>query len=569
MQGGPFKFAVALTAWTGYAMAVLALHPRLGGEAALLVFVPVILTAYWGGIGWGVAAGALSYLLNSLLLPPLWGEWWGMAVVLEQRGALEVIAALFLGPLIGYLRHLKAQLSNHREISYYAEHDALTGLLNRATFERKLELALTEAKEQGGMLALLFVDLDRFKFVNDTYGHKVGDELLVKIADHLKANVRQGDLVGRIGGDEFTVALRNLRSPQVASVVAKKLVRVLSAPQQVAGKTLHVSASIGIGVYPDDGSDIQTLTKSADSAMYQVKALGKNGCTFSTGELRAQESRKLELERHLRSALHGNEFELHYQPQVELATERVVGFEALVRWHSPVLGVVSPKEFIGLAEETGLIVPIGHWLLREVCYQLHTWQRAGLPSVKVSLNASPLQFVHPDFLVQLKQAVSDYHVEPQWLGIEITESLLLRDLPGTVKALQRLEALGIATALDDFGTGYSSFAYLSQLPIRYLKIDHSFVSRIMTAQAKCAGDAAVIVEAICALAHKLGKQVIAEGVETIEQRDYLKRVGCEYAQGYLYSRALPASEIERIMRRHVSRQPKLERLNTPSAGLAH
>jgi diguanylate cyclase (GGDEF)-like protein len=569
MNGQPFKVAVTLTAWTGYAIAVLALHPRLGDEAALLVFVPVILTAYWGGMGWGVAAGALSYLVNSLLLPPLWGEWWGIAVVLEHRGTLEVAAALLAGPGVGYLGYLKAQLSNHQEISYYAEHDALTGLLNRATFERKLELALAEAEEQGDMLALLFVDLDRFKFVNDTYGHKVGDELLVRIARHLKANVRQGDLVGRIGGDEFTVALRNLRSLQVASVVAQKLVRVLSTPQQVSGKTLHVSASIGIGVYPEDGRDIKTLTKSADSAMYQVKARGKNGCTFSTGELRVQESRKLELERHLRAALHGNEFELHYQPQVDLATERVVGFEALMRWHSPELGVVSPSEFIALAEETGLIVPIGHWLLREVCYQLHSWQRSGLPSVKVSLNASALQFVHPDFLPQLKQALSDYCVDPHRLEIEITESLLLRDLPGTIKALQRFEALGIAIALDDFGTGYSSFAYLSQLPIRYLKIDRSFVRRIVTPQAKRAGDAAMIIEAICALAHKLGKEVIAEGVETLVQRDYLKRIGCEYAQGYLYSRPLPAREIERIMQRHLSRQPKLERLNTPSAALAH
>ncbi|HZJ09770.1 MAG TPA: EAL domain-containing protein, partial [Trueperaceae bacterium] len=459
-----------------------------------------------------------------------------------------------------------------------------------------LQAAIARSTENGTGLALLFVDLDRFKFVNDTYGHETGDKLLREVGRVLRENVRGLDLVGRVGGDEFTVALMGVQEERAAASVARSLVRELSAPFKIDGRDVQVSASIGISLYPRDGSNPEALLKSADAAMYQVKEGGKNSFYFSTVEVRTRLSRRLELERQLRKALQENELEVVYQPQVRLADNQLAAFEALIRWHSPELGIVSPGEFIPVAEEAGLISPIGHWVLRETALQQREWIRAGLRPVRIAVNVSTMQFHQKSFIDTVKGALNDSGIPAELLEIEVTESVLVRDYELAMRTLRRLEKLGVPTALDDFGTGYSSLAYLQRLPIRTLKIDRSFVQGLApkavggTLKVTGSGDRNTgttdhgmrspassrtfshgawaeiaaglnedavsepastfpIVEAICAMAHKLGKQVVAEGIETAYQRDFIRRLGVDLAQGYFFARPMKPLDAEALLRR--------------------
>ena len=529
--------------WAGYSFGYGDIFRVLGSETAIASLTLVAATAWlWGA--WVGLVGALAvFFANDALATQVLG----LEGRTDSNRVFQQLSLLATGGGVGYFRSLHRQLSHHKQASDMAQYDALTGLLNRTAFEQKLTLALEEAREKTTLLAVLFVDLDRFKAVNDTFGHEIGDELLKAIARTLRANVRQQDLVARLGGDEFTIALTNLRERESAAVIAKKLVEMLNAPFEIDGKMLSISASVGIAIYPRDGEDVESLTQSADNAMYQVKEAGKNAFNFSTMEARNQKTRRVELERALRTALENNELELRYQPQIDLATNRLCGLETLVRWRNKELGLISPQEFIPIAEEAGLIVPIGHWLLRQACFQMKEWIDKGYRPIKVSVNVSSLQFAQSSFLDHVQGALQDSGLDPNLLEIEVTESVLVREPEMALRIFRKLARMGVHVALDDFGTGYSSLSYLQSLPIGTLKIDRSFIRALVSPSQRISNSTTPIVEAICAMALKLGKGIIAEGIETHEQRDYLKKIGCQTGQGFLFSKPARPAEIERLL----------------------
>ena len=484
-------------------------------------------------------------------------------------GALLLpLALVAVGGSAAVGRQLLTQLNLHRDASDRAQYDVLTGLLNRRAFERQLDDWIRHPRTDDQAFAVLFVDLDRFKFVNDTFGHTVGDQLLITIARVLMAHVREGDLVARQGGDEFVVALAGVRDAESAANVAGKLVALLSAPFKVDGKSVSVSASIGVALYPRDGEDVQAIIQSADAAMYAVKTGGKNAYHFSSVDQRHRQARRLEIERQLRLALREQEFEVAYQPQLELATGRLCGFEALMRWRNAELGMVPPSEFIPIAEDAGMIVPIGHWLMREACRQAQAWNEI-TPNVTMAINVSPLQFRQPDFLEQVEAAVRDARVDPGRIELEVTESILIDQFELAVATLGQLDRMGVRSALDDFGTGYSSLAYLQKLPIRSLKIDRSFVRELVLGPSGVVGDALPIVEAIAAMGLKLGKTVVAEGVETEAQARYLHRIGVGVAQGFHYAKPMSAERATALLRRlaslPVQREPQAPTAGDPRA----
>jgi diguanylate cyclase (GGDEF)-like protein len=530
--------------WLAYGGLVYSL-PLPPGAYLNTLLVPLAVTGWYWGLGLGLLAAGLGLAGLLIGVPELWDVIHTSGTLWDTAAFAVPVAVAFCFAQFGKL-YRKGRVKD--QIIKRAELDPLTGLLNRAALMQRLEHALHDAEMTGSVLAVLFVDLDRFKLVNDSFGHEVGDALLVNVAECLKANIRKDDFVARLGGDEFVVVLQALKEAKSAAVVAEKLVRRISAPWEIQGKFVHVSASIGISVFPTDGRDANTLTTSADHAMYKIKGSGKNDYVFSTQELQGQQTRRLQLERQLRWALEDGHFRLHYQPQVNLQTHTVEAFEVLLRWQNPELGLISPEEFIPLAEEAGLIIPIGHWLLREACAQAAAWQREGFLPVRMAVNVSPLQFSQPDFAAHVVRALKDSGLAPEWLEVEITEGLLISDLDAATRMLRKLQKVGVRTVLDDFGTGYSSLAYLHQLPIGTLKIDRSFVSNLRQSGAVQASNI-VIIEAICALAHKLGKAIVAEGVETEGQRDFLTRLGCDYAQGYLFSRPLEAAQVTRFLKR--------------------
>lgn len=546
----PLALRVTLTAivWSVAIATHLMLSVAAGGAIVLVSLLAIAATAWlWGGavgLAVGVAVGAAEGDLIRTQLAI------GALPELVRAGHLFVPVTFgLIGLALGSTSTLRRQIRVHRDASDRAQYDVLTGLLNRSTFEARLEEWMrTAAADRPPMFAVLFVDLDRFKFVNDTFGHDVGDHLLRSIARTLRDNVRDEDIVARVGGDEFVIALRGLRDRETAAVIAEKLVKLLSAPFDVDGRAITVSASIGIAVYPRDGESVTALTKSADYAMYAVKSGGKNAFNFSTAEMRVSQTRRLDLERALRNALHDNELELVYQPQVSLDDGRLVGLEALLRWNSRELGLVSPTEFIPIAEEAGLIVPIGHWLLREACFQIRTWQAYGFADLKVAVNVSTLQFRQPEFLKQVTEAVADSRIDPAMLEIEITESVLIDQFELAVQTLRRLDRMGVRTALDDFGTGYSSLAYLQRLPIGTLKIDRSFIAGLTLSPTGQSGSVVPIIDAMTAMGRKLGKIIVAEGVETEAQARYLAQIGVDRAQGYLYSKPLTAAKADALLR---------------------
>jgi diguanylate cyclase (GGDEF)-like protein len=496
------------------------------------------------GLGWTV--GTLATLAAGILVVRPWEapEPLGAALGMDPLLAGALATALLAG---GWIGALERSLGSQRAVSDKARYDPLTGLLTRPAFEERMTDAIGEARERGDGIALLFVDLDRFKVVNDTYGHALGDGLLRRIASQLRGHVRQADLVGRLGGDEFVVALQGLRDPEGSAQVAEKLLEVLNEPQEVAGRHVDVGASIGVALFPHDGDDVKALIKSADHAMYQVKQAGRNAIGFSTAETKVAGDRRRELERQLRTALHEDEFELHYQPKIDLASGEPIGVELLLRWRNAQLGIVSPEEFVPMAEETGVILPLGRWILRQACEQLAAWDAAGLRPGAMSVNVSTLQFRQPDFAVAVKDALEASGVEPSRLELEITEPVLMKDVEASVRMLRRLAAMGVRIVLDDFGTGYSSLGHLQHLPLHGLKIDRSFVAGLALRGGGTAGGTAPIVETILALGQKLGLEVVAEGVETRAQLAWLREAGCDAAQGFLFCKPEPAEKVARTL----------------------
>jgi diguanylate cyclase (GGDEF)-like protein/PAS domain S-box-containing protein len=423
-------------------------------------------------------------------------------------------------------------------IEYLAHHDPLTGLPNRVLFRDRMGLAMAWAERNGGKVALLFVDLDHFKTINDTLGHPVGDALLQQVAQRLRACVRDTDTISRLGGDEFLVALTDVADSEDVAQVASKITESLAVPMQVQGHDLSVTLSAGIAMWPDDGQDFDLLLQRADTAMYQAKAAGRNTWRFYTAQMNAEALERLQLRAALRRAMEMGELQLHYQPLVELASGQVVGVEALLRWRRAGGELVEPARFIPVAEESGLIVPIGEWVLREACAQAARWQRQGLGELVVAVNLSAVQFRRGNLEVSVAQALADSGLDPQWLELELTESLLLDDAEGVLETARRFKTLGVRLSIDDFGTGYSSLAYLKRFDVDKLKVDRSFV-RDMTTDP----DDATIVRAIIGMARALKLRVIAEGVENAETARLLGIYRCDEAQGFHYARPMDGAAL--------------------------
>jgi diguanylate cyclase (GGDEF)-like protein len=540
--------AIALAAWIAIVVLVAEHGMAMGVYQVLPWGFAVAVTGALLGAWIGVASGAAIGSLVAFGIDPTGAALQPWAMVVAQGALLLPLALMGVGFAAAAGVRLQTQLHLHRDAFDRAQYDVLTGAYNRRSFERRLEewMRLPGAADSG--FAVLFVDLDRFKFVNDTFGHAVGDKLLLAITKVLMSNVREGDLVARQGGDEFVVALAGVSNGDAAAAIASKLVAQLGTPFHVDGKLLSISASVGVALYPHDGSDVQAIVKSADAAMYAVKASGKNAFHFSSEEQRRRQARRLEIEHELRTALRDHEFEVVYQPQLELASGRLVGFEALLRWRNGKLGTVAPSEFVPIAEDAGMIVPIGHWLMREACRQAQAWQPLA-PQLTMAINVSSLQFRQPDFLSQVADAIADAGVAAGRIELEVTESILIDQFELAVSTLLELDKMGVRSALDDFGTGYSSLAYLQKLPIRSLKIDRSFIRELALGPTGIVGDALPIVEAIAAMGLKLGKMVVAEGVESDAQARYLHHIGVSIAQGYHYAKPMGAAQAEQLLKR--------------------
>jgi diguanylate cyclase (GGDEF)-like protein/PAS domain S-box-containing protein len=424
-------------------------------------------------------------------------------------------------------------------ISYLATRDPLTELPNRVLFNDRLEQGIVAARRSGQSLALLFIDLDRFKYINDSLGHQVGDLLLKEVAARMLNCIRKGDTLSRLGGDEFVVTLEGLQQAEDAAQVAGKIIRALARPIEIGPHTLTTSCSIGISIYPDDAEDDRTLMKNADTAMYHAKERGRNNYQFFSPEMNVRAVERHTLETALRRAIERQEFVLYYQPQVDIRSGRVVGMEALLRWVHPERGLLTPGTFIAVAEESGLIEPIGQWALRTACERAKAWQEAGYPPLKMAINISPRQLLKPrEFSRGITRILNATGLDPNYLELEMTESLLLHNAEENIAVMRKLGKDGVRIAVDDFGTGYSSLAYLRQLPIDALKIDRSFVRDIESDPEDVA-----IIQAIVAMGHSLNLQVTAEGVESLGQLQALAKLGCDEYQGYLFSRPLPAVEI--------------------------
>ncbi|WP_083685490.1 EAL domain-containing protein [Massilia putida] len=443
---------------------------------------------------------------------------------------------------------LQAEIVERRQaearVHHMAYHDALTGLPNRALLSERLDRALLAARRDGLKLALLFIDLDRFKTINDSLGHLTGDHLLKEVAQRLCRVVRASDTVARLGGDEFVVLVPGVRVAEECGIVGDKIIEALAAPVEFEGRSLHISPSIGICLYPDDGADATSLMRKADAAMYYAKAAGRNNYQFYAEPMNAAAARHFELESRLRGALVREEFVLFYQPIVGVQDGRVHGLEVLLRWRHPEQGLVAPDDFIPILEENGLIVPVGEWVIRRACEQAMAWQRAGLPALPLAVNLSARQFMHRGLIQSIRDIVDDTGIDPGLLEFEITETALMQHGGQTLETLGQIYRMGIRLSIDDFGTGYSSLAYLKRFPVRKIKIDRAFVRDL-----ESSSEDQAIVAAIMALAGSLGMAVVAEGVENDAQLALLRRHGCQYAQGYLFARPADADAMSNLLAR--------------------
>ncbi|MDM5180857.1 EAL domain-containing protein [Massilia sp. DJPM01] len=437
---------------------------------------------------------------------------------------------------------ISAVMRFEAELEYQANHDALTGLANRHLLAERLSSAIAQAHRAGTELWVVFVDLDRFKFVNDTLGHEAGDAMLRVLGERIKGAVGEGDTVSRMGGDEFVLVLPGHPGDGDGLRLLQRIMDAVAEPLRIQAHEFFVTCSLGVAVYPADGANADTLTKHADIAMYRAKELGRNTYQFYRPDMNASTLERLRIEADLRHALERNELVLHYQPQIDVKSGAIVGMEALLRWEHPVLGVVSPLRFIGLAEEMGLIIPIGAWVIRTACLQNMAWQTAGMGRLRMAVNLSARQFTGKDLLQSVTDALQESGLAPGCLELELTESMVMSDVENTITTLRMLKQLGVHLAIDDFGTGYSSLSYLSRFPLDVLKIDQSFVRDIALGT-----DGAAIVVSIISLAHSLRLKVIAEGVETAEQLAFLREHGCDEVQGYFFSRPVGALEFASLM----------------------
>ena len=449
----------------------------------------------------------------------------------------------------GVARDITDRKRAEEVISYQAYHDILTDLPNRILFKDRLGLAVIQAKRKQTELAVMFIDLDRFKLVNDTLGHVKGDDLLTQVSARLKECLRRGDTLARQGGDEFTIVLPELRDRDDARVIADKFLETLQEPFDLDGHEVHISASIGIAIYPSDGESIDELLRHADIAMYQVKALGKNGHSFYHTSMLDVSHQKIALEQALRRALEQDELEMYYQPQIDAITGRIVGAEALMRWNHPTRGLLSAGEFLPFAEENGLMLPISDWMIGALCRDMLQWKAVGGGNVRLSLNLSPQYLDRGDFFEKMRGALVRYGIAPGQIEVEITENICIRNPQYAIEQLNKLCQLGVSVAIDDFGTGYSSLSYLHRFPIHTVKIDQSFVKEIHEEN----GHYPVIL-AIISIARGLGLNLIAEGVETEEQARYLRSNGCLTMQGYLYYRPIPLQDFIGALRAQSGQQ---------------
>src|SRR5579859_3614195 len=430
------------------------------------------------------------------------------------------------------------------QMTHSAKHDVLTSLPNRLLLNDRITQSIAVARRQKKHLAVIFLDLDRFKYINDSLGHAVGDELLQSVSKRLLASVRRSDTVSRQGGDEFVILLSDLGRPEDAATSAQKLLLSLSAPHLLGGQELHIGGSIGISVYPADGTDAEMLIKSADTAMYHAKESGRNNFQFFTADMNRKSVERQSLEGSLRCALERGEFLLDYQPKVNLETGEITGVEALIRWQQPNRGLVPPAQFVPIAEDCGLIIPIGRWVLREACRQARAWQDAGLPPLPMAVNVSAVEFRDKGFVEGVRTILSETGLPAQYLELELTEGVLMEDAESATSVLLALKAMGVHLAVDDFGTGYSSLSYLRKFPIDALKIDQSFIHQNTTAH-----DESTIVSAVIAMGRSLKLRVVAEGVETLDELMVLQGLQCDEAQGFYISRPVAAEQFADLLQK--------------------
>ena len=438
---------------------------------------------------------------------------------------------------VSIINDVTERINYEQQLAFHANHDSLTGLANRNLLNDRIGQAIAQARDDGLLAGVLLLDLDRFKLVNDGFGHTPANELLKNVAQRLGTCVRDSDTVARLGGDEFVIVVGRLQAADDLAIVASKVLRAFSQPFLLEGKEIYVTASVGAAIYPRDGEHGEALLRNADVAMYRVKEHGRNNYRFYTPEMTHMALDRLDMEGNLRRALDRNELIVHYQPIVSLESGRITGAEALIRWEHPRIGRIQPGEFIPLAEETGLIIPLGQWIIRQVCRDLRDWDSHGLPPLRVSINLSARQFRQDDLVDTISAAQQEFGIAGERLGFELTESMMMHDLENTLATLRDLQGLGALLSLDDFGTGYSSLSYLKRFPIDVLKIDRSFIRDIHENT-----DDAAIAHAVIAMGHRLGMRIVAEGVENEAQLGLLRDYGCDALQGFYFSRPVPAEE---------------------------
>jgi diguanylate cyclase (GGDEF)-like protein/PAS domain S-box-containing protein len=477
--------------------------------------------------------------------------------VVERYSQPQIVEGAVVGR-VWCFRDVTERKHSEETIRHLAYHDALTDLPNRALFADRLTVALAQARRTRQPVAVMFLDIDRFKLINDTLGHVVGDDLLKQVGSELSALVREGDTVARVGGDEFTLLLTGIDEDETVSMIARRILETVRQPRTLAEQELRVTTSLGVAMFPDDGETAESLLRHADTAMYRAKQQGRDNFQTYNPSMSLEIVNRVSLESDLRRSLERGEFELAYQPQVERGTWRITGVEALIRWRHPTKGMVHPAEFISVAEDTGLIVPIGEWVMREACRQAAAWQKQGLPPIITNVNLSALQFQQANLVEMIDEVLRETGLEPKYLEFEITEGTTVHDPDFAAMVLRQLRAMGVRISIDDFGTGYSSLNYLKRFRIDRLKIDRSFVDELTTD----ANDAA-IATAVIVMAHSLGLGVVAEGVETEEQLRFLLERGCDEFQGYLIGRPCPEEEMRKMLEQSAETAARLKALAAP------
>ncbi|MFH2140186.1 MAG: EAL domain-containing protein [Pseudomonadota bacterium] len=509
---------------TGYSESeVLGHNPRMfssgrhGKEFYSQMWTEIILHGHWHGEIWDKRK-------NGEIFP----KWLSISAVHDDDGKITNYVAAFIDTT--------EQKATIEKINFLAHHDPLTKLPNRILLADRFEQAIAITSRNNNQLACLYIDLDNFKEINDTLGHSTGDMLLLQAKERLISCVRDTDTICRLGGDEFVIVLPDLHGLSAAQGIPAQILEKMRVPYSIDGHTLYSSCSIGISIYPADGEDMETLLKKADAAMYHAKKNGRNGYRFHTEQMNLEALERMHIQNHLRLALKNNEFTLHYQPQYELGSKRLIGIEALIRWNSAENGIVPPNKFIPIAEEGSLIIEIGNWVITESCRQIREWSNQGYMQVPIAINLSPAQFRHGDLVKRILEATRKFDISPSLLELELTESILLENTEKTIETLHELKNYGFKLSIDDFGTGYSSLMYLKNLPVDKLKIDQSFVRN-------CTVDAsdAAIIKSIVSLGHSLSLRVIAEGVEMQSQFDFLHREACDEIQGFLLGKPKPAN----------------------------